>query len=176
MKKLFLILALVPTLGLAEYKAPAEVRDLLNSGYGATTQLGTQMVDKKIQVLKGTYDFSVVGGSAGTAYNLKDTDGKDAKIPANAVITDCVIDVVTAPTSGGSATISIGTGIAATNVDLKAATAYGSYSGLVACIPTGSAATMIKTSSEVTPALSIGAAAALTAGKINVLLQYILSQ
>ena len=178
MKKLISILALfLPLLAQAESKVPADVRFLLNQGYGAETQLGTQTIDKKVQVLKAVYDYSVLSGSANAVLSLKDTDGKDAVIPANALITDCVIDVVTAPQSlSSSLTISLGTGVAATNVDLKAATVIGSYTGQVACIPVGSAATMIKVASASTPKLSVGSQGDLTAGKINVLLQWILSE
>lgn len=177
MKFLVLLALLFPILGVAEVKVPADVRFVLNQGYGAEAQLGTQVIDKKVQVLKAVYDFSVLSGSASTAYSLKDTDGKDAVIPANALIVDCMIDVITAPQSlSASLTLAIGTGLTVPNTDLKAATVIGSYTGRVACIPVGSAATAIKASSATTPKLSLGSQGDLTAGKINVLLQYILSE
>lgn len=179
MKKfLFLLLALVlPLVASAEVKVPADVRFVLNQGYGAEAQLGTQTIDKKVQVLKLVYDFSVLSGSASTVYSLKDTDAKNAVIPANALIVDCMIDVITAPTSlSSSLTLAIGTGVGAASTELKTATAIGSYTGIVACVPVGSAATAIKIASAVTPTLSVGSQGDLTAGKINVLLQYILSE
>lgn len=175
MKKFFaLLLALVvPTLVQAEYKKPAEVRDILNQGYGATTQLGTQLVDKKTQVLKAQYSYAASGGAVGEV-SLLDTDGKPAKLPDNAVIKNCLIDVVTAPSSTSSAaTIALGTGLSAT--DLKAATAIASYSGLVACVPVGSAATSIKMTDEHTVKATI-AAHPLTAGIINVFIEYFVSE
>lgn len=179
MKKfiLFLLAFALPLVAKAEVKVPADVRFVLNQGYGAEAQLGTQTIDKKVQVLKAVYDFSVLSGSASTKYSLKDTDGKNAVLPAKAVIVDCLLDVVTAPTSlSSSLTLAIGTGVGAASTELKAATVIGSYSGLVACVPVGSAATAIKIAAESTPTLSVGSQGDLTAGKINVLLQYILSE
>lgn len=67
------------------------------------------------------YDFAVSGGAQG-AIALTDLDGNAATIPANAVITNCVSDVLVPFASGGSATVALGlTG----NTDaFIAATAY----------------------------------------------------
>jgi hypothetical protein len=158
----------------AAYDKPADARFKLNSSsLGSKVQLGDLVVDKKVHILRAQYDFAVGGGAVSTI-NMKDMDGKDAKIPDNAIVVDCVIDVLTAPTdAGATATIAIGTGQAGN--DLKAATAIASYTGLVACVPVGSAATMIKMTAERTPSVTI-AGEALTAGKLDVLVQYILSE
>jgi hypothetical protein len=137
-----------------------------------TSQLGTQVVQGKEHVLKLTYDYSVLGGSVG-AKNLKNSAGYSALLPKGAIVRNCIIDVITAPTSTSTAaTISLGTGVSA--VDLKAATVIASYTGLVTCIPVGSAATAIKLTQDYTPTATIGSFP-LTAGKINVMLQYELS-
>lgn len=174
---LTLLLALVPVLSFAAFKTPAETRFLMNQGYGSTVQLGSQLIDKKVHTLKAQYDFANLGGTSGSK-NLLDVDGKAAKLPDNAIVVDCLIDVITAPTSTGVPTLAISTGESA--ADIKAATALGSYTGLVACIPVGSAATSIKMTAERTPTItvttvSVNADGTLTAGKLNVLIQYLLS-
>jgi hypothetical protein len=55
------------------------------------------------------------------------------------------------------------------------AAAFGTYTGLLDGIPAFSAATSIKTSAEIEPVITIGTAA-LTAGKIVVFMEYVLSE
>lgn len=159
----------------------ADTEFSFNHGSGFQNYLlGTKIVRDSVHVLIVQYDFAKLGGAVGVV-NLRypSTAGvpggaASAILPKNAVITGCIIDVLTAPTSGSSATIAIGTGQAAN--DLKTATAYGSYSGLVACVPVETAASAIKLTADRTPTLTIaGIAAPLTAGKINVLIKYMLS-
>lgn len=140
-------------------------------------QLGRKIIENTQRELKLTYSFAQNGGAIGTIipYQAKTPGGiydATASLPKNAIVTGCFIDVITAPTSLGSPTIAFSTG--KTAADLKAATAIGSYTGIVACIPTGSAATAIKLTADVTPTMTI-ATAALTAGQINLHIFYELS-
>ncbi len=151
----------------------------LNRGENfARNALGTRVVRDSVHLLRVQYDFSIMGGAIGTM-NLRyapspgvQNAASSAKLPKNALVVGCYIDVITAPTSASSPTIGLGTG--QTGVDLKAATAIASYTGVVACIPTGSAASAIKLTADSTPSMVI-AAATLTAGKFNVDIEYILS-
>ncbi|MBL7716584.1 MAG: hypothetical protein JNL01_14060 [Bdellovibrionales bacterium] len=136
----------------------------------AETQLGTLLFREQVHTLKATYDFAKQGGVQG-AIQLLGPDGKAAKLPKGAVVRDCLIDVLTTPV-GGSATIALGTGQTAT--DLKAATAIASYTGLVTCVPVGTAATAIKLTADRTPIATV-ATSDLTTGKFNVLIHYELS-
>lgn len=136
-------------------------------------QFGRMLVREKSWIVKLTYDFSKSGGAIGTQNLQQRPYATQARIPKGSIITNCVIDVITAP-AGATATIAIGTGNASSTTDIKAATAIASYTGLVACIPTGVAANMIKVTSDATPTMTI-ATAALTAGKFNVLIEYALS-
>lgn len=145
--------------------------NLASPGAMQKHQLGTKLVREKIQELKGTYDFSKVGGAVSTI-NLRGADGKELKLPKNGIIIGCYIDVITTPTGTGSPTIAISSGKAA--ADIKAATAIASYTGIVACVPVGTAATAIKLTADVTPSVTI-ATAAVTGGKLNVHFQYIIS-
>ena len=79
--------------------------------------------------------------------------------------------MLTAPTSGGSATIALG---ANSTTDLLGATAYGSVTDRVAGVPVGTAATCVKVTSETALKVTIGTAA-LTAGKFNVFVQWYMS-
>jgi hypothetical protein len=137
----------------------------------AVNRLGSRVVKAVSRVAILRYSFAVSGGNIGTI-SLKSELGQAWTLPKNAVITGCVIDVISAPTSSGSATIALSTGQAA--LDLKTSTAYASYTGLVACIPVGVAANDIKITSNVSPTLNI-AVASLTGGKFNVLVQYTIS-
>lgn len=179
---LLALVALLPSIAHGEFKSLSDTKFILNhSPDGAGVQLGTQVTDKKVHILRAQYSYAVVGGSSG-AINLRDVDNLAAKIPNGAIVTDCIIDVVTAPTSSGpnqGPTLAFSTGQGAG--DLKVAAVYGGYSGLMACVPVGSAATSIKMTAKRTPTITITTAStttthALTAGKINVFIQYLLSE
>jgi len=139
--------------------------------------LGTHVSNATQWGARAQWDYSVSGGAASTDIALLDIDGQPVYIPKGAVLTDCYLDVVTAPTSstssGSIAWTASGVG------DLKAATFVSSYTtgSLMHCTkPSGAytAATMIRFDSEGQLKIRIGSEA-LTAGKINVYLQYILS-
>jgi hypothetical protein len=176
--KLFKVLLL----GLCLFTAPAfaalpplsEVEFVLdNSGPGASVRLGTQLADKTLHALRAQYSFAASGG-AKSAISLLDVDGKPAIVPANAIVTDCMIDVVTAPTATAAAAVSFGLASAADLKVLQVATSTYA-SGRVACIPVGSAATSIKVTSDTTATMTI-ATFPLTAGKLNLWLWYVVSQ
>ena len=137
------------------------------------TQLGTIALKGSLLSMKCQYSFAVNGGAAGVQ-NLKDELGQACIIPHKAVVRDVLVDVITAPTSSGPATLAIGTTGATT--ELKAAIAYSSYSALMAGTPVGTAATAIRYSAgNRIPFVTVGGAA-LTAGKFNVHIQYQLSE
>lgn len=133
--------------------------------------LGSRLIKGALHTAILRYDFALQGGAI-AAIPLW-TERKQAwKLPKNAVIVGCIIDVITAPTSGGSATIALGTGQSAT--DLKAATAIATYTALLACVPVQTAASSIKLTADRAPVATV-ATATLTAGKFNVILQYVIS-
>lgn len=134
-------------------------------------QMGHEMILRRKHVMRALYDFSVSGGAVG-AISLLDETGKAAIIPNKAIITNVYIDVLTQPTSGGSATIALGCNTAS---DIKAATAIASYTGIVAANPVGTAASAIKMTADRTVTATV-AVAALTAGKMYVMVEYILSE
>jgi hypothetical protein len=124
-------------------------------------------------VIKGMYDFSVQGGAQGAIELLSDlTDGTSTiTIPDNAIITRVLIDVITDPTSGGSATIAVDSEGAG---DLLVATAIGSWTGLVDGIPVNTAATSVKMTADRTLQVTV-ATADLMAGVFNVFVEYLVS-
>ncbi len=150
-----------------------------------TYQLGSLVVGQKVWVLKAVYDFSVlskVASNAGVSGTvpLRGLGATSLRLPKGALVTDCVIDVIVDLTGTSSATLSVSTG--QTVGDLKTATAvtnYTSGSGRIACVPVGSAATSIKLTADRTPSVGIlrqgSSPLAFTAGKMNVLIEYILS-
>lgn len=120
----------------------------------------------------GTYDFTKSGGAVGSI-NLVDRDGLAVILPTGFIIQQVLIDVPVAVTSGGSATVAFKSKTAA---DLLAATAKTSFSlaALIDGVPVNTAATAIKMTANTTPQITI-AVAALTAGRINVHIQGVLS-
>lgn len=149
----------------------ADVKYLLNkmNATAAATTLGENL-ENLTATAKGSYSFAVSGGAVGDI-SLLDSSGVALVLPLNAVIRQVVIDVITAPTSAGSATVALKAQSAG---DLLAATAIASVTGRLDGIPAGAAANMIKLTANRTLAISI-AVAALTAGKLNVYIDYVIS-
>lgn len=132
------------------------------------------------------YDFSVHGGAVGDI-PLR------VRVPAGAVVVNSFVHVLTAPTSGGSATIAIKLESAG---DILAQTAFdaapfdgtlglglarytpgidlGSGDGSDTAIDDSAAAAFVITTTERQLTLTIGTAA-LTAGKINIFLEYVVN-
>jgi hypothetical protein len=132
-------------------------------------QLRSQVLHEGLhakRMARTIYDFSVDGGAIGSI-NL------GAIIPAKAIINQCVINVITAMASvSGAGTVAISAESAG---DIKAAVDADTLSGIVAGIPIGTAATMIKTTVARQLTLAI-AGSPLTAGKIAVLCDYDVSE
>ena len=131
-------------------------------------QVGTLLVSHQVRILKAKYDFAVQGGAQVTG-NLVGENGKPVIVPKGAVIVNCLIDVLTTGAAGGTGTMSLtaqGAG------DLKGTTAAASYTGRVACVPVGTAATAIKMTADRTLTYTI-ATANWTQGKFWVYIYYI---
>lgn len=178
MKKILFVLALaLPLMASGALRNSngvprADAKDLLNkNGTVANKVRLGNVLDNQLGAVQGHYSFAVQGGAVG-AITLKDDDGAALKLPANAIIKNVIIDVVTAPTSLGSATLAFN---AVSAGDLKAATAIASVTGRVQGVPDGAVANMIKLSSEKTITMNV-AVAALTAGKLNVVIEYVVSE
>ena len=183
MKKLFLILTLLlGNTALADTQASllGDKFKLNQAQPGAMqdAKLGDKVVDKKVHVMRAVYDHSVLGGAISTVY-LRDVSepSQAAVLPKGAIVRDCIIDTITVPVSGGGS-LKLGftnATSATTSIEaLKASAAYGAYTGLVACIPVGSAATAVKLAANSSVASAI-VGAALTAGKYYVVISYELS-
>lgn len=140
----------------------------------ADAQVGTNLRNAQQFGVKAKWDYSVQGGASGDI-SLLDMENKAVKLPTGAIIKDCMIDVVTQPTSStGSGSIAFSSKAVA---DLKAATFVAGYttSARIACIPDRTVGNTIKLASEATLKIRVGSEA-LTAGKINVWVQYVLSE
>lgn len=116
---------------------------------------------------KFLYDFTTDGGATG-AINLR-----GGTIPSGAIITDALMHVDTAPTSGGAATISVNSEGAG---DINAAAAISgapwSTTGAKRAGALTATAAPIKTTAARTPAITVGTAA-LTAGKFWVAIEFV---
>lgn len=109
----------------------------------------------------GVYDFSVDTGAV--------ADYVLFKLPDNTIITNVIIDVVTAFTStGGIGTIALKANAAN---DLLSAIDADTLSAIHAGIPVGTAATSVKLTADRDITLSV-ATAALTAGKAVIHIEY----
>lgn len=120
----------------------------------------------ELKFARGRYDFAVDGGAVGDIVLTSD------KIPANAYIVYSLIEVETALTSGGSATVALKSEAAA---DLLAATAFGSApwvsTGRKSGIPVSTGATTVKTTAARDLVATV-AVAALTGGVFDVVVGY----
>ena len=131
------------------------------------------ILDRTPNVVRGRLDIAVQGGAVGSLNLLEDLNDTLSliKIPDNAIITKVTVDILTAMASAGNlgtiALTSEGSG------DLLAAVDADTLSGLVAGIPVGTAATMIKMTAERTLLAEV-AVEALTAGKIDVIVEFML--
>lgn len=167
---------LAARLGYAAYPNPAEVEFLLNNDGNEATrkaQLGTQITQKKLQVMKAQYNFSTLGGAIGTVINLVDVDGKAAKIPKNAVIGRALFDVLTPlrPVSGALVpTMSVGI---TNQTDLYPLSGYTAYKNRFLGTPSGTST--LKTVTEENVRMTISGVAALGQGRMNVFIEYYLS-
>lgn len=122
-------------------------------------QLGN-ILNNTETVQKLTYDFSVAGGAIGNIDLL-------GQLPSKAIVKKVMIDVLVPLTSGGAATLALSL---VNPGDLMAATAFGSVTGIMNLTPTIKNTTLLP--ADVILAI---AAAALTAGKFNVFVSYVLS-
>jgi hypothetical protein len=121
-----------------------------------------------LKVARAIYDFATDGGAQGEI-----TPALTAVIPDNAIVVGGIINATTAPTSGGSATIAVGTTAGSSATSIKAATAIATFSAdsLVATVPVFTAASSFKMSAAGSISITVGTAD-LTAGVIEVSLFY----
>lgn len=146
----------------------------LTRPYGFENPPG-DLIGAKVGVLVAKFSFAKQGGAVGDISLLTDLNSPTsyAKLPANAVIKQVTIDILTAMASaGGGATVALKAQSAG---DLLAAVDADTLSGLVDGIPQGAAANMIKLTAERTLQATV-AVEALTAGKFNVLVEYYISE
>ena len=143
-------------------KSPSNITELVND-LGRGTIIQRYLPVGITQV--ASYDFSDQGGAVG---NISLT----GRIPIDSTITHAWYEVLEAPTSSGSATLSFGVD-ANDPTGLKTATAIGSYTaGYGDLTPNNTATTFTtKTTNPRNILMTIGTAA-LTAGKINIYYTY----
>jgi hypothetical protein len=134
---------------------------------GTWTNIGPAL--NGVRVARAKYDFAVDGGAIATI-----TPATNMTIPDNAIIFGVIANSTTALTSGGSATIAIGTSAGSSTTALKAATAVASYSAdaLLPGVPVFTAGTAVKLTAA--GAITItNAVATLTAGVLEIFAFYI---
>lgn len=143
----------------------------INNKFAPREGLG-DILFNQVGLLVGTYDFAVQGGATGTILLLDVNTGKKIELPVGAIVTKSYIDVQTPCTTSDAGTVALTTG--QTAVDIMAATAAASVTGILAGVSVGTAATMKKISSTVkNPAAVI--ANNITGGKFRVYMEYVLS-
>ena len=156
----------------AQSLSRSEIKFFLNrlNAMAHKTRLGDLLDNAYFQAV-GIYDFSVVGGAVGLI-SLRDSEGQTFKLPTNAIIKNVVLDVVTEIAGGAGSTF--GLQLQSAN-DLLADTAIASVTGRVQGIPNNAVANMIKLTAERTLQAEIGTDA-LTAGKVNIFIEYMVSE
>lgn len=178
MKSLFIMLALV--LGFTVEVAlaiplPAEVEYVLNNTVNPPPEvkLGSQVTQKKVNVLKAVYDVAVLGGASGSSKVMRDAAGGKAILPKGAIIKQVTIQTpTTLVASSGTPTISFGVESAST--DIKGANNVATYNaGLVAGIQTGAAATMTRVPADYPVGVKVNTNN-LASGKVVLFIEYYL--
>lgn len=131
------------------------------------------VVHKTKNLLCAVYDFSVLGGAISTI-SLVDDQGNPAVLPVGSIVTSVGARVITAVTSLGSATVSLGL---LTTTDLQSAIAKATLvlNANVAGTPDGTVANwvgpvVVAAGTVVTASV---AAAAVTAGKVKYFIEYV---
>jgi len=180
MNALFLLLALVFGFTVETALAvplPRQVEFILNNTANPPPEvkLGSQVTQKKVNVLKAVYDVAVLGGASGSSKVMRDAAGGAAKLPRGAIITRVTIDPQTAlVASSGSPTVSFGVESAST--DIKGATAIATLNaGLVAGIQDGQLANMKKVGADLPVGVKVNTNN-LASGKIVLFIEYLLGQ
>jgi hypothetical protein len=175
MKFLVFLVTLVICIRVMALPPIGDVEKSLNLGSNSPiNQLGTQLVSNKIQMLKCYWSFARQGGAISTI-SLQSVDGADCKLPDNAIVVKVWIDTVTALTGASvptEATVSVSTGKA--TADLWYGLTAGNYSGVMDTLAGWSAASAIKMTAVSTPSIEV-TKSALTGGRINVFISYIIS-
>jgi hypothetical protein len=148
---------------------------LLNALTGGTNAVpgGAGAIPTFPQIAYAQYNFATDGGATGPI-----TPAINSTIPANAIITRCIFNPTTAVTSGGSATIAIGTTAGSSASALLAATAKASFSldATLNGVPVPqTGATWVKLSAAGQIDITV-AVAALTAGVIEMFVEYFVPQ
>lgn len=146
----------------------------LSRYFGFDNPLGDALLKKK-GVLVAKYSFAKQGGAVGDIILLEDLEKPRsyAKLPINAVITNVYLDIVTAmASSGGAATIAVKAQSAG---DLLAAVDADTLANRVQGIPDNVVANTIKLTAERSITATV-AVEALTAGKFNAFVEYVISE
>ena len=127
--------------------------------------ISTPLFERKNQA-SFQYDFTKLGGAVGNIL-LKGDD-----LPLNALVTKVWIYTSVAVTSAGAATIALQMQSAG---DLLAATGKASFSlnSVQDGIPMNTAATAVRATSDISYLTMVVGTAALTAGKIDVIIEYV---
>ena len=132
------------------------------------------VINKTKNLLRCTYDFSVLGGAA-TTIGLLDDQGNAAILPKGAIVTNAVVNVLTAmsqTTSSVLFTVLSGGDVVA----LKAPSSYITGGTFVAGVPVGTAATWVgpvTATMGTHPSITISQSV-LTAGKLELFLEYVI--
>ena len=143
-------------------------QDFVETKYLADDSVTNAKTDgAAVKYLEAVYDFSVDGGAVGSI-PMKDAAGVALDIPANAIVINSHIEVETAVTSGGSATVAFG--ILANTDAFKGATAKAT---LVEDYVVGASNDLPLKVAIPTPVMATVAVAALTAGKFRIFIKYI---
>lgn len=181
MKSLMLLAGLVSAISFGASAVSTDGAYELNkrSAVDRKHSSGTKLFDAQQFGAKAQWSFDAHGGAANSVIQMRDHEGNPVKLPNNAIIRDCLIDVVipVAGTALGDTTGRIGFSISEA-YDLKALTPLHAIDydteKRIACIPVGTVGTMIKLESEGAISMQISSEA-LTAGKINIWVEYTLS-
>ena len=133
----------------------------------ANLQTGQVVIGGPMLVARAQYSFAIDGGAISTI-----TPALSDTIPANAIMVGGTINVTTAVTSLGSATVGVGTsaGSSATSILAQTAKASLTLDALINAVPVFATPVKMTAAGQITVTV---VAAALTAGIIEVFVYYV---
>lgn len=156
---------------------PSDVESRLNfsATHAPLVKLGTQVTQKKLNVLKAVYDVSKLGGATLSTFTLRDAAGGQAVLPKGAIVQRVLIHTPLALTTGSTMTwLSLGVN---TPRDLQWDIPYTAYA--LNAVMEGRVAgtsTSIRVAAANSAVVGKLVGGSLSAGKVNFFIEYVLSE
>lgn len=152
-------------------------RFLLNQVKPSMARLGKEVIDGKRHVLRGRWDFDSQGGNSTAVIPLEDPEGASVVLPEDAIVTNTFVEVLTSVTAGAGSTVKFSVGSSQDPTVLLSASVLPAAGLFLQGSQGGSVVQFYKNSGTADSTLVLKTSINTpTAGKVNVFVEYILSE